>query len=187
MQKSIFSIWAALIVFCLSSLAYCSNFVQSTKPLTDTIVVVKQSVGEDDATVPFGMLAAITSTWIKTGVLIPLEVFKKQIEWESGFDPGAQHYNPDGSIDYGLGQLNSRSLPSFMRSYNDGKTFDPFDVKENLKISARYLSDMFKETGTWQNAIAAYNLGLWTFDQLKKTGQTLPASTRRYLDYVFGG
>lgn len=113
---------------------------------------------------------------------IPLEVLSRIIEWESGWEcDRVSKPNRNGTRDMGLMQLNSAYLAYFAR-YNDGQPVDPLDPQQNLKVGMRYLSDLYGRMGSWYNAVAAYNAGPG-----RVSAGNLPATTRRYLDHVFGG
>jgi hypothetical protein len=76
-----------------------------------------------------------------------LALFRANIAVESGFNPEA--LSPVGAI--GLGQL----MPETAATLG----VDPYDVKENLRGSARYLLDQLAAFGSADLALAAYNAG----------------------------
>lgn len=113
---------------------------------------------------------------------IPLEILSRMIDLESGWDCDMiSKPNRNGTRDMGLMQLNSAYLAYFAR-YNDGQPVDPLDPQQNLKVGMRYLSDLYDRMGSWYNAVAAYNAGPG-----RVSAGNLPATTKRYLDHVFGG
>jgi soluble lytic murein transglycosylase-like protein len=67
--------------------------------------------------------------------------------------------NLNGTRDYGLAALNSAYLVHF-QDYNDGRTVDPFDPEPAMRVGVRYLADLFTSTGSWRDAVSAYNTGL---------------------------
>lgn len=91
---------------------------------------------------------------------IPLDVFTRLLESESGLDPLAKGTNPNGSTDHGIAQLNSYYLTWFGDKYLGGGALDPYDVPRALRVSSLYLrdlADLFE--GCWACAVGAYKLG----------------------------
>lgn len=66
---------------------------------------------------------------------------------ESGFKPDIIHRNPDGSIDYGLMQLNSRYHPQFKGAVDDHITY-----------GVTFLKGLIKTHGL-EKGLGAYNAG----------------------------
>ena len=79
---------------------------------------------------------------------------------ESGWNPYAQHVNPNGTVDRGLFQPNSRTWLIMIKSYNGGKWADPMNPYDNARLSLAYLADLHAILGSWHSAIAAYNAGI---------------------------
>lgn len=73
---------------------------------------------------------------------------------ESGLNPSATNRNSDGSVDYGLMQINSSNLP--------GIRLTPEDIMEpclNVHVGAWILSKFIKTHGPTWRAVGAYNAG----------------------------
>lgn len=79
---------------------------------------------------------------------IPQDIFLRQINAESGWNPSAR--SSAGAM--GLLQL----MPATARSLG---VSNPFNPAQNLSAGARYLSSLFHEFGNWRDALAAYNAG----------------------------
>lgn len=116
---------------------------------------------------------------------VPSYYMARLIQWESGWKDKRIHVNPDGTTDFGLGQLNSKSIPDFIRWHNAGKAFDPLNGKENLRISVMHLRFLYERTGSWWSAVAAYNMGQQGFEDWCAGKRPLPPGTRKELNFVF--
>jgi hypothetical protein len=80
---------------------------------------------------------------------IPREIFQSLVSVESGWNVDAA--NP-GSSAYGLTQLTNAAAI-------DAHNTDKYTYEGNLKGGADYLSQKYKQTGNWNDALAAYNQG----------------------------
>lgn len=69
------------------------------------------------------------------------------VQWESGYKPEVTHKNPDGSVDYGLFQLNSRYHPQFKN-----------DVDNHIAYGVKFLADRIKTYGLVKG-LGVYNAG----------------------------
>ena len=78
---------------------------------------------------------------------IPVDLFLRLVQRESGWNPGAVSHK--GA--QGLAQL----MPDTARRLG----VDPADPSENLDGGARYLRMMYDRFGDWRLALAAYNAG----------------------------
>ena len=81
---------------------------------------------------------------------IPHSVFENLIRAESGFNPRIT----GGSGEMGLGQIAPGTAKDLGLDATSG-----YDIDQNLDASARYLSDQYKRTGSWEKALSAYNRG----------------------------
>ena len=111
---------------------------------------------------------------------IPETILLHLIETESNFNPNAINYNKNGTIDYGLMQLNSSNIEYFTWKFNDFVPFDPMNVKDNLFIGCAYLYYLYEYTGTWYDAIWAYNAGPGNWKK-----RIMPEVTKRKLNHIF--
>jgi len=85
---------------------------------------------------------------------IPVSLLFSIISVESEFDPKALNRNSNGTFDYGLMSLNSKTF----------KKYTPeqlFTIDTNLKLGCEYLLWLKKKYGTWGEAVIHYN-GLYT-------------------------
>lgn len=104
---------------------------------------------------------------------IPTDLFRKVIQQESGWNPGA--VSSKGAI--GLGQI----MPG---TASDLK-IDPRDPAQNLDGAARYLSQQYQQFGTWPLALAGYNAGP---GNVQKYGNKIPPfpETEGYVNSITG-
>ena len=93
---------------------------------------------------------------------IPIYIVSRVINIESQWNPNAiSRYNRNGTRDYGLGQLNSRYIGSFVKWFYKGKEkFNVFNWKHNLQVAIGFLASLNKSFyGNWHNTVCAYNAG----------------------------
>lgn len=107
---------------------------------------------------------------------IPVYYFAKLIYEESRYNPRAvNRSNSNGTVDYGIAQLNSQYIDDF--AYKYGYDFiDPFEPYTALEVAAVHLHTLYNTTRSWKRALAAYNCGIGNVLR-----GTIPDST---LDYV---
>jgi len=159
----------------------------SAKPYS--IARAEDPVAKDDVSGPTKSLgyafpreyAAIISE-INASLQIPEAVLGRLIEWESGWDALCVRANPNGSIDYGLMQLNSRYLIDYKWRYNGDRGFDPLDPGDNLSVGMRHLRHLYDVTGNWFDAVCAYNAGL-----SRVRSGNVPEKTIMYANWVLEG
>jgi soluble lytic murein transglycosylase-like protein len=103
---------------------------------------------------------------------VPEDLFARLIQQESGWNPNAVSHK--GAL--GLAQL----MPATARALG----VDPSDPLQNLEGGARYLARQYKEFGSWQLALAAYNAGP---EAVKKYGGVPPyRETTNYVRIIWG-
>lgn len=103
---------------------------------------------------------------------VPEDLFARLVQQESGWNPNALSHK--GAM--GLAQL----MPDTARHLG----VDPNDPYQNLEGGARYLAMQFREFGSWELALAAYNAGP---DAVKKYGGVPPYNeTTNYVRVIFG-
>jgi soluble lytic murein transglycosylase-like protein len=107
------------------------------------------------------------------------------ISYESGWNPKHKNKNSNGTVGYGLTQLNSAGMNDLSRWHNEGKSFDPMDWNTNLRIGVKHLRYLYDLTGSWWGAIAAYNMGYNGWKDWCAGKRSLPKSTQNELNYVF--
>lgn len=101
------------------------------------------------------------------------ELFVRQIDQESGFNPKA--YNA-GSGASGIAQIVERFHPGV----------DVWDAEASLDYAAAWMADLRRRLGSYRRALAAYNWGPGNVAKWDGERATLPAETRRYLDVILG-
>jgi len=71
---------------------------------------------------------------------------------ESRYHPGAVgRRNADGSLDYGLLQLNDRQFRK--------EREELLDLKGNVRLGLAHLRECYEKYGSWEGALVVYNLG----------------------------
>jgi hypothetical protein len=103
----------------------------------------------------------------------PPDLFVKQIQQESGFNPKA--YNAASGAT-GIAQIIPRWHPGV----------DASDPYASLDYAAKWMSDLHRIYGSWAKALAAYNWGPASVAKWDGKRETLPAETRHYLDVILG-
>ena len=101
------------------------------------------------------------------------DLFERQIQQESGFDPDA--FNAASGAT-GVAQLVHRFHPGV----------DPHDPHASLEYAARWLAELRRQYGSYQRALAAYNWGPGNVSRWDGQRSSLPAETQRYLDVILG-
>lgn len=84
---------------------------------------------------------------------VPTDIFLSLVTHESAWNPNAV----GAAGDTGLAQV----LPATAANPGYGvEPFNPADPVQNLYGAARYLGALFNVTGSWRQALAAYNAGV---------------------------
>lgn len=97
------------------------------------------------------------------------DLFARQIEAESGFNPSAR----SGAGAQGIAQI----MPATARGWG----VDPNDPQAALNAAARAMSKYIANYGGWRNALVAYNAGPG------RVGKPLYSETRNYINRIMGG
>jgi soluble lytic murein transglycosylase-like protein len=91
---------------------------------------------------------ANTATQAASQYGVPLPILQAVIQQESGWNPNAPpNYNANGTVDYGIAQLNSAYYPN-------ASTTDPNTA---INLAAQQLANNYESAGNWTSAVAAYN------------------------------
>jgi len=109
---------------------------------------------------------------------------------ESGFKITATNKNKDEngvilSTDKGIFQLNSKNYEYFKEKYNNGKDFDPYNWKDNIRIGCQVYADLVKQCGNYYDASASFNMGYAGYTKCLKEKKPLPIRVKRKLNYMF--
>lgn len=103
---------------------------------------------------------------------VPEDLFARLVQQESGWNPQAVSHK--GA--FGLAQL----MPATAQRLG----VDISDPGQNLEGGARYLARQYREFGTWELALAAYNAGP---EAVRRHGGVPPyAETRNYVLVIAG-
>jgi soluble lytic murein transglycosylase-like protein len=123
---------------------------------------IKEKITRELVTAPFyiyddiagdpGLARRITEFALEYN--IPVCLLFSVIYVESSFDPEAVNKNRNGTYDYGLMSLNSRTFQTYTRD-------ELFNVDTNIRLGCEYLVMLRKRYGSWGEAVIHYN-GLYT-------------------------
>lgn len=113
-----------------------------------------------------GMISAAANKWGVSSLLL-----SAMLDVESGFNANA--VSPAGAI--GIAQF----MPGTASKYN----VNPWDAASSIDGMAHYVSDLEKQFGSWQLAVAAYNAGPSAVSQ---AGNQVPniTETQRYVENI---
>jgi hypothetical protein len=120
------------------------------------------------ATNPYGETVVLEETF--RGV--PVRILDKLIQSESSWRYTVVNRS-EREVSVGLAQVNLKWLPYFRSRYG---IKDPTNPWQSLTFAADYLCDLYRATGSWEDAIVAYKTGLsnvgrepgWVRDLAKK-------------------
>ncbi len=99
-------------------------------------------------------------------------IFLKQIQQESGFNPNA------------VSSAGALGIAQFMPGTAQSHGVDPRDPQSSLTGAAEYMKQLLtKYNGSYAKALGAYNAGEGTID----SGGPLPAETRNYISSILSG
>lgn len=85
---------------------------------------------------------------------IPISLLFSIVSVESNFNPRAINKNRNGTHDYGLMSLNSRTFSGYSKE-------QLYEIEMNLKLGCEYLLMLKNKYRTWGEAVIHYN-GLYT-------------------------
>lgn len=124
---------------------------------------------------------------------VPNTLLYSVINTESGFEPSA--HSRAGAK--GLMQIMDITNEDICKRSGMPVDADIFDPTVNIERGAYYLAYLYRQFGSWQEAVAAYNAGIgrvkgWLSDEAYsadgKTLHTIPiAETRAYVEKVMSG
>lgn len=104
---------------------------------------------------------------------IPEELFLRQIQQESGWNPNA------------LSPAGAKGIMQFMDPTAKDMGIDPLDPAQAIDGGARYLRQQYDEFGDWDLGLAAYNAGA---GNVRKYGGVPPfKETQNYVSKISGG
>lgn len=90
-----------------------------------------------------------------------------------------------GNPNVGNSHAGAIGIMQFMPGTAKMLGINPKDPNQAIDGAARYLKQLYNQTGSWEKAVAAYNWGIGNVT--KKGLQNAPAETRNYLKKVLGG
>lgn len=100
---------------------------------------------------------------------LPAGLLRRMAYQESRFNPAAK--SPVGAL--GLMQF----MPATARDFG----INPLDPFASIKAAGLYMARLHRSTGTWGDALAAYNWGLGNVQKWKAGQRTMPAETVAYM------
>ena len=104
---------------------------------------------------------------------VPVSLFVKQIQQESGFRPDAFNASSGAT---GIAQIIPRWHPGV----------DATDPYASLDYAAKWMADLRRIYGSWAKALASYNWGPANVAKWDGRRETTNAETRHYLDVILG-
>ena len=97
---------------------------------------------------------------------------------------GRMEQTESGGNQYALSDKGAQGYFQFLPDTAKQYHVNPYDLNSAAQGAARYLSDLYKQTGSMEKAVAAYN---WGPGNLEKYGyQNAPAETKAYVRKVMG-
>jgi hypothetical protein len=152
--------------------------VAQSQPVEQALSVVQvqpDSIQQTDANVSYVDIARQDAN----AMGINADLFVRQIQQESGFDPNA--VSSAGAI--GIAQF----MPVTAAQYG----IDPHDPVQSLNAAARYMANYNSIYGDYAKALAAYNAGAGAVDSAVSSGGSnwrayLPAETQNYIAVIMG-
>ncbi len=107
---------------------------------------------------------------------ISAQLFVKQINEESGFNPSA--VSPAGAI----------GIAQFMPDTARGLGIDPWNAEQSLSGAAQLMGRYVAKYGDYSHALAAYNCGTGCLNRAMQNCSyyywCLPGETERYIDII---
>lgn len=105
---------------------------------------------------------------------IPTNLLAREIQAESNFNPNARNARSGAQ---GLCQI----LPATAADPGYGvDPCDPTDPMDSIRFMGQYLKAMYDRTGTWSQALAAYNWGLG-YVKNNPSSSSWPSETQNYV------
>lgn len=92
------------------------------------------------------------------------------------------HYREDIITGRVKSPVGAAGIAQFMPATARDMGIDPMDVSASIDAAGRYLSSLYRATGSWTKALAAYN---WGIGNVQRKGLVLaPAETRNYYTQI---
>lgn len=145
-----------------------------TRTISDTASEIMNSItGYTQEKVPSQYRAAIATAETANG--IPDGMLARLLWQESRYRPeiiDGRKTSPVGAL--GIAQF----MPATAAEWG----VDPLDAFSSIAGAGRYLAWLFKQTGAWDRALAAYNWGVGNVN--RKGLERAPAETRNYFSQI---
>ncbi len=110
---------------------------------------------------------------------VPYELILAIFKTESNFNIKAKNKNSNGSVDRGIGQINS----IHKKEFNKQGFTDWFNPYENIEYSVKYFAELYhKFDGNEHYSLSSYNRGEWGFRKLLKKGITSTKYSRAVIN-----
>ncbi len=158
------------------NIAAMRNPVEKNNP---AVADAPANSGQPVAPVPTGDYISIARQ-AATANGIPPDLYVRQINAESGFNPNAA--SPAGAV----------GIAQFLPSTAAGLGFNPYDPVASLYGGARYMADLYRYfNGDYAKALAGYNAGAGAVDAAVRQGGTnwlafTPYETQNYVRKIMG-
>lgn len=133
----------------------------SSMSMVVDLLPVKTLIQEVEIDLPVSNVCKKAFNQIAKDAQVPPVILYGVIKTESNFIPRARNRNRNGSIDRGMGQINSFYQKEFeQRFWRSTEKFNVYNPEHSLELSAKILQWLYKSTGNWKHTIIAYNRGL---------------------------
>jgi hypothetical protein len=158
-------------VFLFSSTAFLANTgrVQEIKPIPKNVIVMnKIFITYPQPPVWFDQKLKLyimkTCREEQVPYLLVFKLIERESQWRKDIAHNRDKKGNIKSTDYGLLQINSLNVPTFIGLYKDrNRTVKSYDIVhnsyDNVQIGIRHLHDLYSLFGDWEKAILAYNCG----------------------------
>lgn len=92
------------------------------------------------------------------------------------------HYRPDIISGVTRSKVGALGIAQFMPATAAELGIDPLDPNQAIPAAAKYLSSLYRTTGSWRDALAAYNWGIGNVT--RKSFYAAPNETVKYVNDI---
>lgn len=159
----------------VDSLTENENIIDDVQTFAENVIdTVKEATGNDEYwRAPQKYRSAIVQAEQENG--IPSGLLERLLYQES-------RYRNDIISGKVKSRVGAMGIAQFMPVTASELGVDPLDAYQSIFGAARYLSRLFKSTGSWNKALAAYNWGIGNV--ARKGIDNLPAETAHYVSSI---
>lgn len=99
-------------------------------------------------------------------------------------ESGVCHWTSSGAVK--RGSAGEVGIMQLMPSTAQALGVDPYDFQSNIRGGVRYLADMYRQFGSWDLALEAYNWGPGKLQAAIASGRSAPTQVQAYASAVLG-